>query len=110
MSTAIKAARLLLVALVLAGCAPLGLLYSNTVVPYSKEFSETPIGTKRCVIDNYQIKEPISGYNIYAEWSWSYILSEAQKAGISDIYYMDKKTLSILFGTYKHESLLIYGD
>jgi len=110
LSTAIKAARLLLVALVLAGCAPLGLLYSNTVVPYSKKFSETPIGTKSCVIDLHQIKEPISGYNIYAEWSWRYILNEAQKAGIRDIYYMDKKTLSILFGTYKHESLLIYGD
>ena len=110
MSTAIKGARLLLVALVLTGCAPLGLLYTDTVVPFSKKFDETPIGTKRCVIDSHQIKEPITRYNIYAEWSLSYILNEAKKAGISDIYYMDKRTLSILFGIYKRESLLIYGD
>jgi hypothetical protein len=110
LSTAIKGARLLLAALALAGCAPLGLLYSDTVVPYSKRFDNTPIGTKRCVIDSHQIKEPISRYNIYAEWSLSHILTEAKKAGISDIYYMDKRTLSILLGIYKRESLLIYGD
>jgi hypothetical protein len=110
LSTAIKGVRFLLVALVLTGCAPLGLIYTDTVVPFSKKFDETPIGTRRCVIDSHQIKEPISGYNIYAEWSFRYILNEAQKAGISDIYYMDKRTLSILFGIYKRESLLIYGD
>ena len=110
MSTAIKGACCLLIALALAGCAPFGLIYSDTVVPYSKRFDDAPIGTKRCVIDSHQIKEPITRYNIYAEWSLSHILTEAKKAGISDIYYMDKRTLSILFGIYKHESLLIYGD
>jgi hypothetical protein len=110
LSTAIKGTLFLLVSLVFAGCAPLGLLYSDTVAPYSTKFHETPIGTRRCVIDSHQIKEPITRYNIYAEWSMSYILNEAQKAGINDIYYMDKRTLSILFGIYKRESLLIYGD
>ena len=115
MSTAInrpvvKGTRLLLLALALAGCAPFGLIYTDTVVPFSKKFDETPLGTKRCVIDSHQIKEPVTRYNIYAEWSLSHILTEAKKAGISDIYYMDKRTLSIFLGVYKRESLLIYGD
>ena len=67
--------------LLLAGCAPpFGLLYSNMTVPYSTKFTETPTGTKRCVINNHQVKEPVTGYNIYAEWSWDYIVKEAEKA------------------------------
>ncbi len=97
--------------LLLAGCAPpFGLLYSNMVVPYSTKFAETPVGTKRCVINNHQIREPVTGFNIYAEWSWSYIVKEAEKAGIKEIYYMDLRTLSILTGIYKRESLIVYGD
>ena len=107
MSTVIKSVCALLGVLVLAGC---GLIYTNTVVPFSKEFKATQVGTKRCVIINHQVKEPVTGYNLYAEWTTSYILDEARKAGIKDINYIDKKTLSILAGIYKRESLIIYGD
>lgn len=98
-------------ALLLAGCAPpYGLIYSDTVAPYSTKFNETPAGTRRCVISSHQIREPVTGRNIYAEWTSSFILNEARKAGITEIYYMDKRTLSVLFGIYRRESLLIYGD
>jgi len=107
LSTAIKGICSLLAAFLLAGC---GLIYSNTVVPYSTGFNETPIGTKSCVIKNYQIKEPVTGYSMYAEWSTSFILEEARKEGITNIYYMDKKTLSILNDIFKRESLIVYGD
>jgi hypothetical protein len=111
LSTATKGACSLLLALLLAGCGlPRGLIYSNTTVPYSSEFSETPVGTKHCVIRSHQIKEPVTGRSIYAEWSADLILREAQKAGVKEIYYMDKRTLSILVGIYKRESLLVYGD
>jgi hypothetical protein len=105
-----------LAALLLTACGPIGLgnpiglIYSDTVVPYSRRFDATPAGTKHCVINSHQVREPISGYNIYAEWSTGYILNEARKAGIKNIYYMDKRTLSFLIGIYKRESLLIYGD
>jgi hypothetical protein len=110
LSTAIRVVFSLLGVLLLTGCAPFGLIFTNTVVPYSKEFKGTQVGTKRCVINNYQVKEPVTGFNLYAEWSTSFILDEARKAGIKDIYYIDKKTLSILGGVYKRESLIIYGD
>lgn len=97
-------------ALLLAGCAPIGILYSDTVIPYSKRYNETPVGSKKCEIDTHQIKEPVSGFRLYAEWSLGYILNEARKAGISEIYYMDKRTISILLGVYKRDTLIIHGD
>lgn len=111
MSTAInrqfRGACSLIFAILLSGC---GLIYSNTVYPYSSKFNETPVGTKRCIINKYQIREPLSGYSLYAEWTANHIRKEAEKAGIKDIYYMDKKTLNILLGIYRRESLYIYGD
>ena len=93
------------VVVALSGC-----IYSNTVVPYSTKFNETPIGTKSCEISNYKIKEPVTGYNMYIEWSNDYITKEAKKAGINNIYYIDKKTLSIFRDVFKREKLIIYGD
>jgi len=92
------------------GCTPYGRIYSDTTAPYSKVFRETPVGTKRCVLHDYQIKEPVTGLNISAEWTAERIKSEANKSGIKDIYYIDQRTFSILFGIYKRKSLLIYGD
>jgi hypothetical protein len=80
------------------------------VAPYSVKFNATQAGTKRCVINDHQVKEPVTGFSIYSEWTTRYILDEARKAGIQEIYYMDIKTLSILNGVYKRESLFIYGD
>lgn len=111
MSTATNGLCSLLLALLLTGCSPLrGLIYSHTTVPYSSTFRETPVGTKHCLIRSHQIREPLSGRSIYAEWSTDLILGEARKAGIKEIYSMDKRTLSILLGIYKRETLLVYGD
>ena len=101
---------IILIALLLSGCAPTGIIYSDTVFPYSKNFNTTPVGSKKCEINMHHVKEPISGYNIYVEWSTDYILTEARKAGIKDIYYIDKRIFSILKGIYKRETLIIYGD
>ncbi|HEY6873793.1 MAG TPA: hypothetical protein VI298_13805 [Geobacteraceae bacterium] len=103
----IKYAGFLLAASLVTGC---GLLYTNMVEPYSAKFDRTPVGAKRCVITSHQIKEPVTGANVYVEWTASFILNEAHKAGIEKIHYMDKRTLSVLLGIYKRESLIIYGD
>ncbi|MBI1921684.1 MAG: hypothetical protein HYS23_11475 [Geobacter sp.] len=97
----------LLVLLLLSGC---GAIYSDTIYPYSRKFDKTPVGTKRCEINTHHIREPISGYGISAAWTSEYIRKEAEKAGITNIYYTDKRTLSILLGIYERESLYIYGD
>jgi len=110
LSMVIKRAISILCFLALVGCTPTGMIYSDTTRPYSRVFRETPVGTKRCVLHDHQIKEPVTGFNISAEWTAERIKNEAEMAGIKDIYYIDQRTFSILLGIYKRKSLIIYGD
>jgi hypothetical protein len=34
----------------------------------------------------------------------------AREAGITDLHHIDIKTLSILLGTYRRQTLIVYGD
>ena len=124
MSTVIKQAMCLFCLVALTGCAPIGRasmqalsnsapygkLYTDITVPYTKVFYATPAGTKQLVLNDHQIKDPVTGLNLNAEWTMELIKSEANKAGIKDIYYIDQRTFSILFGIYKHKTLIVYGD
>ena len=100
-----------LAALLLLGCADRrGLLYTSMVEPYSREFRETPVGEKAVVINNHRFKEPVSRLNISGEWDTDEIERLAREAGITEIHYIDIKTLSILLGTYRRQTLIVYGD
>src|SRR5512138_669209 len=92
------------------GCAPTGLLYTSMVTPYSSNFDATKIGTRQCNITDHQIKEPVTGAGIRAEWSRGKIQEEARKAGIQEIYYIDKKTTSFLLNLYKRETFIVNGE
>ena len=92
-----------------AGTAP-GRLYSNVTLPYSSDFSNTAIGSKRFVLDEYRLKEPLTGYGMTVEWSDNSIKSAAAAAGISKIAYMEQQTVSFVLGIYSRRSLIIYGD
>jgi hypothetical protein len=98
------------IAVLVSGCAPKGIIYSDTVVPYTKNFSLTPVGSKKCEVQKYQLKEPVTGYNITAEWTTDYILNKAHDAGIKEINYIDKRTISVLMDVYKRETLIVYGN
>jgi len=53
---------------------------------------------------------PLATSRVSAEWDIESIADAAQKAGITKIYYTDLHTFSILLGTYRRNSLIIYGD
>jgi len=110
LSMVIKIVGALLTLLTCGGCVERGILFTNTVEPYSEEFNATPIGSKTCVINSHEIQDPLTGYNISAEWTTNAIMAAARKAGISEIFYIDRKTLSVLNGVYRRESLIIHGD
>jgi hypothetical protein len=97
-------------AVLLSGCAPYGAIYSDTISPYTENFRATPVGSKRCVIHDYQLREPLTRLRLSAEWTTDVIVNETRKAGITEIYYMDIRTVSVLFGIYRQKSLLVYGD
>jgi len=106
----IKTALLGLIVMLAMGCSARGLLYTNTIEPYSRTFRDTPVGTKIVVINNHRFKEPISRLPISGDWDTDAIMRLAREAGITDLHHIDIKTLSILLGTYRRQTLIVYGD
>jgi hypothetical protein len=53
----------------------------------------------------HQLKVRVSG-----EWSSKIIDNAMHEAGMTKCYYVDVKTLSLLLGTYKRTTLILYGD
>ena len=99
-----------LLLLLSAGCANFGAAYSDVTSPASLDFNSTPSGTKRCVINSYKLKEPVTGIGLSAEWDRNYLKSMAANAGITNLYYADIRVRSVLMGLYSQKFLILYGD
>ena len=96
--------------IVSSGC---GLLYTNTTRPLSKDFDNTPIGSKKCTISSYKINVPLlplTTSRVSAEWDKELISEASRKAGIKKIYYTEIQTLDVLLSTYRRQTIIIYGD
>jgi hypothetical protein len=111
----IKAVLVCLSAVLVLGCSARGvfergMLYTNTIEPYSRDFRDTPVGTKYVATNTYRFSEPISRLNISGEWDSEIIMRAVREAGITNLHYIDIKTLSILRGTYRRQTLIVYGD
>lgn len=100
---ATKAALLCLATTLVMGCI-------STTEPYSRNFRNTPAGTKSVAINTHRIKEPVTRLSFSGEWDTDEIMRLAREAGITDLHYIDIKTLSILLGTYRRQTFIVYGD
>lgn len=116
---AIKSILIPAVCIILAGCSSLrpgsqlakqGRLITSITEPFNTDFNSTPVGSKQCIIKNFKIQEPITGYNMYAEWSRNELRNAAMQAGITNICHIDIHTFSLLSGVYRKRNLIIYGD
>ncbi len=105
-----RACLFLLLLVGISGCSVTGRLYTNIVEPLTEDFNNTPVGTKTCVIKNYRFREPVSRVNVSVEWTTKDIAEQARKAGITNIYYMDVHTFSVLLELYRRKSIIVYGD
>lgn len=100
-----------LIAACLGGCSlAAGRLYTNVTRPYTRDFNNTRLGAKSCVLKSHHMKEPVSGYGVTVEWSMDQIQAEAAKAGITRISCIDVQTISFVLGIYTRRKLIIYGD
>lgn len=100
---------LLLPLLLLGGCLS-GRLYQDTVEPYTTDFHDTPVGSKRCVLNTHKVQEPFSGYGVNAEWYTDTIVRQLLEAGITKVYYADLRTFTILWNIYTRKQIIVYGD
>ena len=98
--------------LALTGC---GLLYTNVVQPHSRDFNTTPIGTKQATLSAFTVRfpllaPPLERTRISAQWDTEEINGVLEEAGITRMYYTDIKTQEFLLGTFRRQTVIIYGD
>lgn len=96
----------------LMGCGtrPLvGLIYTKVKMPLSRDLNLSPLKENAGIGKVIKIKEPISGYGIYAELNSNAIGEIAKKHGISKVYFADRELFSIL-GIWTTEKVIIYGE
>ena len=93
----------------LAGCTT-GLLYTDVVEPLTDNFRANPLGTKTGCSDLYRLKDPVTGVGASAEWASLAIADAARQGGITKIYHADLRTFSVLFGLFRRQTVLVYGD
>ena len=99
--------------LLLPGCtysSGYGWAYTNVRLPRSTDFHNTPVGSKSFCVNQYRIKEPVTGYDLTTEWDTSEIKKEAAKAGVKQIHYSETRIQSYLGETFKKTQIFFYGD
>ena len=94
----------------ITGCSTPGILYTNITRPHTTSFNTSPVGSKVCRVNAHLLKEPITGVGVSGEWNTKIIDNAMQESGMTKCYYADVKTLSLLLGTYKRTTLILYGD
>lgn len=98
--------------LCMQGC---GLLYTNVVRSDSRDFNNTPIGSKSFSLSAYRVQIPLflpfSRFTrASAQWDNERINELARQTGMHKIYYSDFKTEEILMGTFRRQTIIVYGD
>ncbi|MBW1922025.1 MAG: hypothetical protein JRF59_10170 [Deltaproteobacteria bacterium] len=100
--------------LLLPGCvawgnrALVGLAYTHVRLPFSKNLVHTPAVVIHANGRVEQVKEPISGYGIYAQWNSNAIGDIAARHGLKRVYYADVEIFNVL-RVWKREKIHIYG-
>lgn len=93
-----------------AGCVGQGVLCTRVTTPYSREFRETPAGRKSCRVNERIYREPMSGANVSVRLTHRVLQEAARGSGITNLYYADLETVSVLFGVFEQKTLILYGD
>ena len=93
-----------------AGCVGQGLLYTRVVEPYSSDFRGTPAGGRTCRVNEHAFREPFSHAGVSVSFTARVVAESACEAGMTNLYYADIETFSILHGLYKKRTLIFCGD
>lgn len=106
------------IALVTTGCGAVvrnghavlvGAVYTRVKFPLTTDLNQTPAAVDNGVGKIVRIKEPFSGYGIYAEFNSNAIGEIAKIHGLKSVYYADIERLSIL-GIWRHDEVIVCGE
>jgi hypothetical protein len=106
------------IGLTLSGCGAvvknghavlIGTVVTRVKYPLTADLNQTPAGIDSGGGKIFRIKEPFSGYGIYAEFNSNAVGEIAKKHGLKTVYYADIERLSIL-GIWRHDKVIVYGE
>jgi len=104
--------RTLLAACMLIVClGSTGCIYSHTVMPLDVNFNQTPVYQGRKGDDSWNtLRIPLIVVPAYVQIDWgsSGIADAARAQGMTEIYYADLETLSVL-GVWTQRWAIVYG-
>jgi predicted enzyme related to lactoylglutathione lyase len=86
-----------------------GAVYTRVKFPLTTDLSHTPAAVDTGGGKIVRIKEPFSGYGIYAEFNSNAIGEIAKRHGLKTVYYADIERLSIL-GIWRHDEIIVCGE
>jgi hypothetical protein len=105
----IVSAFILMAHLVGTGCTS-GFVYTNVIRPLSTDMDQTPLGGKTFAINSKRIQEPLTGFDLSAEWDSRAIGDAARNGGLTTVYFADLQTISVLGGLWKQQIIRVRGD
>src|SRR4051812_45164728 len=91
----------------MSGCA-YGIIYTSTTEPLVTNMRATQLGDSTAKSGTRQVSLPVTALSLSAGWKGRGIGEAAQQAGLTEIYYADLHTLSILLGLYQQKTVLVY--
>jgi len=86
-----------------------GVVYTRVKYPLTSDLDRTPTAEAAGSGKVIRIKEPVSGYGIYAEFNSNAIGEIARSNGLKTLYYADIERLSIL-GIWRHDEITLCGE
>ena len=99
-----------LLGLAATGCVGRGMIYTRVVSPYSNDFCATPTGSKTCRVNEHILREPFTRADVSVSFTSRVVEQAAHSAGMTNLYYADLETFSILKGIYERKTLILCGD
>ena len=89
---------------------PVGLIYTNIRLPLARNLQDTPVPKSNPATGRVlEIKEPFSGFGVYARMDSNAIGDIALKNGLQTFYFADRQIFSIL-GIWSTNKTILYGE
>ncbi len=107
-----------LAALLSAGCGAVvsnghavlvGAVYTRVTYPLTHDLDRTPAAEAAGSGKIIRIKEPVSGYGVYAEFNSNALGEIARHNGLKTLHYADIERLSVL-GIWRHDEITLWGE
>lgn len=98
--------------MMLSGCGMItrGMIYTDTTQPLCKDARGTILGESAARGSSKRLQIPTTRVDFSAEWDSRAIGDIAREHGIKTVYACDSRRQSVLFGLWRRDEVIIYGE